>query len=163
HAASRSRMTVEAATFALGAHPGIELPFGVRVDTTLLPVVGVVDRLRRIPVFDAISIDELFRIASAGQQVHYEPERHIGTAGTAVEAALFLLDGTVTDGAQSPVISAPAAIHFEEILEGRAARSTLTASAPAVCLRLESAAVMTMIADNVALAQGLFEMLLASH
>ena len=47
-----------------------------------LPAVELADRLRRMPLFDYVSVDELFRIADAGRQVRHEHGRVLYEQGT---------------------------------------------------------------------------------
>jgi AAA family ATP:ADP antiporter len=160
---SAEPLVIEAAAWALasrgraGPGPGPNLAH--------LPVVKLADRLRAIPLFDFVSVDELFRIAGIGQQRRYERGEDFSSQGAPADAVQFLLDGSVgltAEGAAPAVIRAPAALAFEEVLEGRALRSTITAIDAVVCLRLDGADFLTMLSDNTVLAQGLFRMLLAS-
>ena len=59
-------------------------------------------------------------------------------------------------------IVAPAVLGFEDVLQGTALRSTVRAVEPTVCFRIAADDFMTMVSDNVLLAQGLFALLLAS-
>jgi CRP-like cAMP-binding protein len=56
----------------------------------------------------------------------------------------------------------PAVIVFEDVLQGTALRSTVRAIEPTVCFRIAADDFMTMVSDNVLLAQGLFALLLAN-
>ena len=89
-----------------------------------LPAVELAERLRRIPLFDYVSVDELFRVAGTGRQVRHEPGRLIYQEGVQPETLQFLIDGEVAiegDEGTPPVRrSAPAALAFEEMLEGTA-------------------------------------------
>ena len=56
----------------------------------------------------------------------------------------------------------PAVIGFEDVLQGTALRSTVRALEPTVCFRIAADDFMTMVSDNVLLAQSLFGLLLAN-
>jgi len=128
-----------------------------------LTAVELADRIRKIPLFDFVSVDELFRIAATGRQVRHEPGRELYHEGRPPDDVQFLLDGWVEvssrDGA-SYQIEAPAALAFEEILQGSPLGVTISAVDGAVCLALGRGEFLTMLSDNIALAQGLFRMLL---
>ena len=53
-------------------------------------------------------------------------------------------------------------IGFEEVLQGTAFRSTVRAIDPLLCFRIAAGDFMTMVSDNVLLAQSLFALLLAN-
>jgi CRP-like cAMP-binding protein len=76
----------------------------------------------------------------------------------------FLLEGTLasTDGGHSGLITAPAVVNLEEVLQGLPARQTLRAASPASGFRVSAGAFLTMVSDNVLMAQALFRLLLGS-
>jgi CRP-like cAMP-binding protein len=129
------------------------------------PIVGLVERLRAIPLFDFVSVDELFRIAETGSQVRYETGHTIIEEGATPDTAHFLIEGTVgvANGASMTEIAAPAALSFNDILEGRPTRGTVTATVPAVSLSLGHASLLTMMSDNIVLARGFFRALVEAH
>lgn len=131
-----------------------------------LPGVEVVDRMRHQPLFTFASIDELFRIASVARQVRYERGASLQRAGTRPEAIRFLLDGSVTlkerDGA-SRVVEPPAALGFEETLEGAPLRATARAAEPLVTLTIQPDELLTLLSENRELTHGVFRMLLEQH
>jgi CRP-like cAMP-binding protein/HEAT repeat protein len=157
-----NRWVAEAAArvLALGARIGTDADPDAGMAP--LPVVTLADRLRAIPLFNFVSVDELFRIAGTGQQIRYERGRNLCEQGAPADAVLFLLEGVGAAGRAPDPVQAPAALGFEDVLEGGAWRSTLTASGPVVCLRLSGPDFLTMISDNTLLAQGLFRMLIAA-
>ena len=61
------------------------------------PVVALVDRIRRTPVFAALSIDELFRVAEVGQEIRHQAGREVSRAGQAADEVFFLLEGVLRD------------------------------------------------------------------
>jgi AAA family ATP:ADP antiporter len=129
-----------------------------------LPAVELADRLRRIPLFDYVSVDELFRVAGTGRQVRHEPGRVIYQDGTHPETLQFLIDGEVAvqtgDEPQLDTWSAPAALAFEEMLQGVPMRATVRASEVAISLSLTREEFLTLLSDNIELTHGLFKMLL---
>jgi CRP-like cAMP-binding protein len=131
-----------------------------------LPAVEIADRLRKLPIFQFTSVDELFRIAGTGRQVRRESGRVLYESGKRALDLEFLLDGAVTyavpDGA-SESIGAPAALGFEEVFENVPQRATIKASGIAICLSLLSDQFLSLLSENTDLAQGIFRQLLEMH
>jgi CRP-like cAMP-binding protein len=77
---------------------------------------------------------------------------------------LFLLEGGAhtVDGPSATEVLPPAVIGFEDVLQGTALRSTVRAIESTVCFRIAADDFMTMVSDNVLLAQSLFALLLAN-
>ena len=128
-----------------------------------LPVVELSDRLRRMALFNFVSVDELFRIASAGRQVRHENGQLLFEQGTRPDDLQFLLDGSVSrhsDHEPPQDVQPPAALGFEEVLEGAPASATVRAVQRAICLALRNEQVLQLLAENAELAQGLFRMVL---
>jgi CRP-like cAMP-binding protein/HEAT repeat protein len=126
-----------------------------------LPAVEVASRLRRVPLFELVSVDELFRIAAIGKQVRYESgQRASDAAGRATIE--FLLDGRVTAvagderGAQTIEIAAPAVIGLKAILEEIPPPSAITAVEPTIALTISAEDFLTLLSNNPHLAEGLF-------
>ena len=152
----------EAAAWALARHRLSDARRGPWTDP--LPVVELADRLRAIPLFDFVSVDELFRIAGAGRQVAARGGPEIVSRGHAGHrrpvpargrrAAVRRSDGAPRD------VAAPAALAFEEVLEGAPLGRTIQGVDRAVTLALDGSDFLTMLSDNIVLAQGLFRMLL---
>jgi AAA family ATP:ADP antiporter len=131
-----------------------------------LPAVEIADRLRKLPVFQLTSVDELFRIAGTGRQVRRESGRVLFEAGKRAPDLEFLLDGAVTrvvNGAPSDTIAAPAALGFEEVFENVPQRATIKASGIAICLSLLSDQFLSLLSENTDLAHGIFRQLLEMH
>lgn len=150
---SADALVYEAATWALASGDGG------------LPVVDVADRLRTIPLFGFVSVDELFRVAATATQVRHRPDVELYRQGAAACEVLFLLEGSVEvdDGDPAPAtVNAPAALNFADMLGGRPLRSTVRTSEPVVGLTLGASDFLTMLSDNILAARGLFRMLLAS-
>ncbi|HEX6323265.1 MAG TPA: Npt1/Npt2 family nucleotide transporter [Vicinamibacterales bacterium] len=125
--------------------------------------VEVANRLRAIPLFGFVSVDELFRVAASGRQVRAEAGDEMYEEGAPVDEVFFLLDGRVrvSGGAGAAVeIAAPAAQNFEDMLEGRPLTRTVVALDRVTGLSLTGPDFLSMLSDNIAAAQGLFRMLL---
>jgi CRP-like cAMP-binding protein len=129
-----------------------------------LPAVELADRLRRMPLFDYVTVDELFRIADTGRQVRHEHGRVLYDQGVTPEDVQFLLDGTVQratagdeDAAQTEV-AAPAALAFDEVMEGAPSAATVTAVDRAICLALRNEQMLALLAENAELVHGFFRM-----
>jgi HEAT repeat protein len=152
----------EAASWALAAY---RLPLETRRALWMepLPAVELANRLRSIPLFEFVSVDELFRISGIGRQVRHEAGRVLYHQGSAAEMLQFLLDGKVamgSDAGESHEIEAPAALAFYEVLEGSPVRVTLQAVDTVICLALNGEEFLTLLSENSPIAQGLFRMLL---
>jgi ATP:ADP antiporter, AAA family len=151
----------EAASWALAGH---RMPESRRRTLWLepLPAVQLAARLRRIPLFAAVSVDELFRVANLGRQVRHESGTPLYYEGQLPDQTEFLLDGrvTVTVSGRDPVdLTPPEALGFDAVLEGVAMRETIRTSEPSVCLVLNADETRTMVSYNSELVQGLFAML----
>ncbi len=75
----------------------------------------------------------------------------------------FLLDGSVRVTADDDApheLGAPAVLAFKNMLEGSPLRLTIRAVDRTVCLALRGDEFLTMLSDNIVMAQGLFRMLL---
>jgi AAA family ATP:ADP antiporter len=124
-----------------------------------LPAAELANRLRRLPLFASVSVDELFRIASASRQIRHEPGTVLSQEGSVPTTIHILLDGRVTasgrDGAPS-TIEAPLALGFVEALAGLPTPETIRTSGHAVTLALTVEELRTLLADNTDLVSGLF-------
>jgi len=123
-----------------------------------LPSVELADQLRRVPMFDYVSVDELFRFAGTARQVRYERGRALYRAGLQPNTLEFLMEGEVQfdDGTR---LVAPGPLAFEEMLEGSPIRSAVHAVDLAVTLSLTEDEFLTLLGDNIEVAKGLFRML----
>ena len=156
HRDARDWYVFEAASWALAAH---RMPENKRRGLWIepLPVVQLAARLRRLPVFASVSIDELFRIAGSGRQIRYESGRILYQEGAVPEHLQFMLDGTVTaksDGEEPHEIVPPASLGFEQILEGSAMPETIRTAETTVCLAVTRDELRTLISTNADLVQG---------
>ncbi|NWG13413.1 MAG: HEAT repeat domain-containing protein [Acidobacteria bacterium] len=127
-----------------------------------LPAVELVERLRALPMFASVTVDELFRIARAGQQLRYEERSLLFQENAIPEYLQFLLEGRVSrlaKGKESVEVKPPAALGFREVLEARPIAEFIRAIGTVVCLALNSDDYWTMLSDNTDLVRGLFRML----
>ncbi len=158
---ARHRYVFEAAAWLLaGSGSSVTHEPGARFE--LLPAVELADRMRRLPLFESVSIDELFRICDTGKQERHGAGRVLCREVHVPEAVQFLLSGRVTlsrDGREAGTLEAPAALGFQELLEGRPLNETVGALGGAVCVALTGEDLLTMLGDNSELVHGLFQML----
>jgi CRP-like cAMP-binding protein len=151
------RSVTEAASWALATRQG-------KLSDLSRPVVEIVDHIRMTPLFASLSIDELFRIAASGQEVQYPAGYVPCHTGEPAEGVFFLMDGTlelIDDTRKARAVDAPAVVNFEEVLQGTPLRSTVRTNSQTVGFRIASTAFLTMVSDNVLMAQSLFQLLLA--
>ena len=128
-----------------------------------LPAVELANRLRTVPLFAFTSVNELFRVAQLGNQVRYEPGRSLYEAGRAVDTIQFLLDGRVSaarPGSDGKEIGAPNVLGFEAVIEGSPAQKTIKALETTVCLALTTDEFLSLLSENVEIAQGIFRLML---
>jgi ATP:ADP antiporter, AAA family len=128
-----------------------------------LPVVALVDRIRTTPVFAALSIDELFRVAEVGQEIRHQAGREISRAGQSADEVFFLLEGALEstgDTGLGKELTAPAVVNLEEVLQGVPLRNTIRAIEHSIGFRVPAPVFLTMVSDNILMAQGLFRLLL---
>ncbi|MEE2636722.1 MAG: Npt1/Npt2 family nucleotide transporter [Acidobacteriota bacterium] len=127
-----------------------------------LPAAALVGRLRHLPMFSSVGIDELFRIAGAGHQVRHEAASILLHEGTIPDNLHVLLDGRVvaTTRQEAPrEITPPETLGFRELLNGNLMDRTIKTREPCVSLRLSTDEMRTLLADNTDLVQGLFRTL----
>ena len=128
-----------------------------------LPTVELVERLRLIPVFQFVSVDNLFRAIESSGEVRYAAGQEVGREGDA-EAVELLIEGAVrysTGSGGQGELPAPDILGLEEVLQGTPATRRTWAKAPSICLRIEAPDFMAMVSDDILLAQGLFRMVLS--
>ena len=129
-----------------------------------LPTVEFVERLRRIPIFQFVSVDNLFRAIESSREIRYAAGHAIGGEG-ATEALDLLIEGSVgysTLAGGRGDLAAPDVLGLEEVLQGAPATRRTWANEPSVCLRIEAPEFMAMVSDDILLAQGLFRLLLTT-
>jgi AAA family ATP:ADP antiporter len=161
HRDVRDQFVFEAASWALAASR-MQAERRKELWQEPLPAVELADRLRRIPLFDFTYVDELFRLARLGRQVRYEKGHAVYGRGQTVTSIQFLLDGRVAvAGGQEQ--AAPAALGFEQLLEGSPMPSAITAADRAITLALTADEFLALLSENVELAEGIFRMLIETH
>ena len=127
-----------------------------------LPAAALVGRMRGLKLFGLVSVDELFRMASAGHQVRHDAGTTLLREGAVPENLYLLLDGRVVATARrsgAREIDPPAALGFEEALDGCLMEETIKTKEPTVSLALTYDQLRTLLADNTDLVQGLFRTL----
>lgn len=154
----RDRCVLEAASWVLA---GFRMPGPKYSWLELLPAVDLAERMRRMPLFASITVDELFRICDAGRQVRCEPGRLLCQEALIPEEVVFLLDGRVAlknQAGGTRQLEAPAALGFEELLEDNPMVESARTVEAAVCLTLAGEEIRLLLADNAQLVSGLFQM-----
>jgi AAA family ATP:ADP antiporter len=125
-----------------------------------LPAAELAGRVRRLPLFASVSVDELFRMASASRQVRHETGSVLAQEGSVPSSIHILLDGKVAatgrETGQSTTIEAPAALAFHEAIAGLTMPVTLKTVGSAVTLAMTVDELRTLLADNTDLVSGLF-------
>ena len=124
-----------------------------------LPAAEVVNRLRRLPLFASMSVDELFRLTGAGRQVRHDPGTVLLQEGAVPASIHLLIDGNVVASNREGVpkrLDAPMALGFSEALAGTAMTETLRTVEKTVTLVLTVEELRTLLSDNTDLVTGLF-------
>ncbi len=124
-----------------------------------LPAAALSSRLRQLPLFASVSVDELFRIAGVGRQVRHDAGSVLLQEGVVPGTVHFVLDGrvVVTSQGESPsTVTPPAAIGLEEALQGVPAAVGARAVDLVVTLAIPVEELRTLLADNTDLVRGLF-------
>ena len=124
-----------------------------------LPAAALAGRIRHLPLFASVSIDELFRMAATGRQIRHEPGRVLQQEGMVPDVVHILLDGRVALSRQGEAPSSalpPVALGLDEALQGVPAQTTVRAIDAAVTLALPTDHLRTLLADSTDLVRGLF-------
>ena len=127
-----------------------------------MPAAALVTRLRGLPMFASVEIDELFRIVGAGHQVRHDTATTLLQEGAVPDSLHILLDGRVAATGRRTnrqEITPPATLGFEELLNGNLMSHTVKTLEPCVSLRLGTDDMRTLLADNTDLVQGFFRTL----
>ena len=127
-----------------------------------LPAATLARQMRALPLFALVSVDEIFRIVGAGHQVRHEPGAILVREGAIPEHLHLLLDGRIVatgrrTGARE--IEPPAALGFEEVLDGCLMAETVKTAERVVTITLSADQLRTLLSDNTDLVQGLFRTL----
>lgn len=132
------------------------------------PSVVVAGRLRKLPLFAFVSVDELFRIAEAARPVLVRAGEEFDTDGAVTHEVCFLLDGSVhpavertghqaVDPASLP---APAVLNFISALAPAVPRQRFIAASLARGVSLAADSFMAMLTENSHMAQAVCRMVL---
>ena len=124
-----------------------------------LPAAALAVRLRELPLFASVSVDELFRIAGAGKQIRHDPGSVLVQEGMVPETVHFLLDGRVALTRQSAppsTVTPPVALGLDEALQGIPAATGARAVDLVVTLAIPVDELRTLLGDNTDLVRGLF-------
>ena len=127
-----------------------------------LPAAEMAGRLRTLPLFAAISVDELFRLSGAARQVRHQPGTLLLQEGSVPDTIHVLLDGRVVASGQDAApftIDAPATLGFVQALQGVAMRRSIRTVEATVTLALTVDELRTLLSDNTDLVRGLFSTL----
>jgi CRP-like cAMP-binding protein len=127
-----------------------------------LPAAELAGRLRMLPLFASVTVDELFRIAGTSRQVRHEPGTMLLQENAVPETLHLLLDGAVTATSRDSaprVIDAPAPLGFIEALQGRPVKEAMRAPGTAVTLVSSADEIRTLLSNNTELVRGLFSTL----
>ncbi len=123
-----------------------------------LPAIVLVDRVRHLPMFASVDIEELSRLAARGRQVRHAHRSVLLEEGVVPEAFYLLLDGRVSMSTRSTDkrhMEGPALIGFEAALQGRSAGQTAVADGTVVTVAIEREALLTVLAGSTDLVRGL--------
>ena len=159
HRSADGHAAVEAASWALTIRRA-----GRPSANEALTIVELAHCVRMIPLFEFVSVWELFRVAASGEEARHPAGRELFHPGAAPDHMEFLIEGAVRmiqpSGATSEV-EAPAVLGLEDVLQGAPPAVTIRAVEPVVCFRIGAGEFLTMVSGNALLAQSLFQMLLA--
>jgi AAA family ATP:ADP antiporter len=160
HRSPDDRAAIEAASWALG----LRHRSGREPAHEPYPIVELAHRVRMLPLFEFVSVDELFRIASLGGEARLSAGRELHQPAAMPRHVDFLIEGTVEviEPAEGPrEVTAPAVVGLEEVLQGAPLPGVVRAVEPIVSFQIQASDFLTMVSDNVLLAQSLFRMLMA--
>lgn len=124
-----------------------------------LPAAELAGRMRSLPLFASVSVDELYRIAGAARQVRHDAGATLLQEGAVPDTIYVLIDGRVTAtsrSGESQVFDAPAAPGFTEALQGLPMRHEFRTAERSVALAIATEELRTLLADNTDLVRGLF-------
>jgi AAA family ATP:ADP antiporter len=158
HRDVRDWYVFEAASWALAER---RMPAERRRELWLepLPAAELAARLRTLPLFASLSVDELFRMTGAGRQARHEPGTVLLQEGAVPEHIHILLDGAVTATSRDGTprrLEGTLALGFVEALGGTAMRDTLRTLDKAVTLAVSVDELRTLLGENTDLVVGLF-------
>jgi AAA family ATP:ADP antiporter len=122
-----------------------------------LPAIELANRLRRLPLFTFVPVNDLVRLGAAGRQARYEPGRPVAPGDPSSRTLVFLLDGAVKfDGDGDRRVEAPAAFGVSEALQGHPVRATMRSLEISSTLELPYQTFLSLLGDSTPLVRGLF-------
>jgi AAA family ATP:ADP antiporter len=124
-----------------------------------LPASEIAGRIRALPLFGSVSVDELFRIAGTARQVRHQPGTVLVQEGIIPDTIHVLLDGHVVESgttARPGPIDVPVSFGLAQALQGTTMRKTVRTADTAVTLALTVDELNTLLADNTELVRGFF-------
>ena len=128
-------------------------------------VIEMVERIAAIPLFQRVSVDEVFRIAKRVAPVHYGTGGELPARSTA-GLVYFLLDGAVgvrSESGLDRVVTAPAMIGLEHALLANGSGAVIRSIQPVQYFHIGAEEFITLLADSQQLTEGLFQLLLADR
>ena len=128
-----------------------------------LPTAELAERMRLIPAFQFVSVDDLFRVVESSREARYAAGHEVGREGAAGSVEL-LVEGSVRYATRSGgqgELEAPDILGLEEVLQGTPITRRTWANEPSTSLRIDASDFMAMVSDDILLAQGLFRLLLS--
>jgi len=128
-----------------------------------VPAVSVARRLREIPLFRFVSVDELFRISAISQQARYEAGAVVQKRGERADYIQVLVSGRLLlEQSQGTFqsVEPPVMLGFQEALEGAPLRQGVQAETESIALVMVAEEFRGLLSANIELAQGLFRLLL---
>ena len=127
-----------------------------------LPAASLATRMRSLPLFALVGVDEIFRIVGTGHQARHDTGTTLLREGAVPETVHLLLDGQLVASARrsgAREVDPPAALGFEEALDGCLMTETFKTGEPSVSIALSVDQLRTLLSDNTDLVQGLFRTL----
>ena len=124
-----------------------------------LPAIVLADRVRSLPMFGAVTIEEICRLASSGRQLRHDDQAALLHEGVVPHVFHVLLDGSVTArtrGGDGRRVTGPFLIGFEPALEGHQAATTVRAEGPVVTVAVSRDELLTLLTSNTDFVSGLF-------
>jgi CRP-like cAMP-binding protein len=111
-------------------------------------------------------VDELFRFSTIARQVRHAEGVTFQRKGAPAEYIQVLIEGRAAalDGVRQESATVPPPLFgFREVLEGSTYRETVTAEETSICLAMASDDFRSTLAENIEMAEGLFQMLLEAR
>lgn len=124
-----------------------------------LPSIVLADRLRHLPIFGGVEIEEMCRLVASGQQTRHDDQTTLLQEGIVPDTFHLLIDGQldIRSRRTSPAcLQAPGLTGFEEALAEKPSANTVVAMGPAVTLAVTRDDLLTVLTGNTDLVQGLF-------